>query len=69
MSVNVVQQFDHLMAHPCVSREMAAGELRLRGMHFRVAEARGYLLDDTSGRFRAVRPGRGRPAAEAEERG
>jgi carbonic anhydrase len=73
--LNVVQQLDHLMAHPCVARGVAAGELRLQGMYFHMAEAQGYLLDEVSGRFRAVRPrsgpslragkrpGQGRPAA------
>jgi carbonic anhydrase len=73
--LNVVQQLEHLMAHPCVARGVAAGELRLQGMYFHMAEAQGYVLDAASGRFEAVRPraaapprdgrrpGQGRPAA------
>ena len=60
--LNVVQQLDHLMAHPCVARGVAAGELQLHGMYFHVAEAQGYLLDDASGRFTAVRPDTSRAA-------
>ncbi len=54
--LNVVQQLDHLMAHPCVAHRVATGELRLQGMYFHVAEAQGYLLDSASGLFSAVRP-------------
>ncbi|QRX93498.1 SulP family inorganic anion transporter [Streptomyces noursei] len=53
--VNVRQQLDHLRAHPCVARRMAEGTLTLHGMYFHVAEAQAYLLDERSGRFRAVR--------------
>ncbi|PJN37333.1 transporter [Streptomyces sp. CB02959] len=53
--VNVRQQLDHLRAHPCVARRMAEGTLTLHGMYFHVAEAQAYLLDESGGRFRAVR--------------
>ncbi|WP_274914370.1 SulP family inorganic anion transporter [Streptomyces sp. WZ-12] len=53
--VNVRQQLDHLRAHPCVARRMAEGSLSLHGMYFHVAEAQAYLLDEPTGRFRAVR--------------
>ncbi|MFJ5675220.1 SulP family inorganic anion transporter [Streptomyces sp. NPDC093097] len=52
--VNVRQQLDHLRAHPCVARRMAEGALSLHGMYFHVAEAQAYLLDERTGRFRAV---------------
>lgn len=55
--VNIVQQLDHLGAHPCVARRAAAGELRLDGMYFHVAEAQAYLLDREHGTFAAVHPG------------
>ncbi|MFH8369218.1 SulP family inorganic anion transporter [Streptomyces sp. NPDC018031] len=54
--VNVMQQLDHLMAHPCVARRVADGSLALRGMYFHVAEAQAYVLDRESSTFRAVRP-------------
>lgn len=54
--LNVVQQLDHLVEHPCVSRRVADGRLRLHGMYFHVAEAQGYLLDGSSGLFHAVLP-------------
>lgn len=54
--LNVLQQLDHLMEHPCVARGVTEGRLRLHGMYFHVAEAQGYLLDETSGVFRAVLP-------------
>jgi carbonic anhydrase len=54
--VNIVQQLDHLRAHPCVADRMAAGELRLDGMYFHVAEAQAYLLDHAQDVFTAVRP-------------
>ncbi|MGW1226123.1 SulP family inorganic anion transporter [Streptomyces sp. NPDC002530] len=41
---NVVQQLDHLRAHPSVARRLAAGALQLHGMYFHVAEAQAYLL-------------------------
>ncbi|MEE1941421.1 SulP family inorganic anion transporter [Streptomyces sp. TRM 70361] len=42
---NVVQQLDHLRAHPCVARRLAEGSLRLHGMYFHVGEAQAYVLD------------------------
>lgn len=54
--VNVVQQLDHLMSYPCVAHRVAEGALTLHGMYFHVAEAQAYVLDRTTGRFRAVRP-------------
>ncbi len=53
--VNVMQQLDHLMAHPCVARRVAEGSLALHGMYFHVGEAQAYVLDEPSGRFCAVR--------------
>ncbi|MCX4448351.1 bifunctional SulP family inorganic anion transporter/carbonic anhydrase [Streptomyces sp. NBC_01789] len=41
---NVVQQLDHLRAHPSVARRIADGSLQLHGMYFHVAEAQSYLL-------------------------
>ncbi len=55
--VNVLQQLDHLMAHPCVARRVAEGSLRLQGMYFHVGEAQAYVLDQRSRTFAAVRPG------------
>ncbi|MFJ7630616.1 SulP family inorganic anion transporter [Streptomyces sp. NPDC097595] len=43
---NVVQQLDHLRAHPSVERRIADGTLQLHGMYFHVAEAQSYLLDE-----------------------
>ncbi|MFJ2090868.1 SulP family inorganic anion transporter [Streptomyces sp. NPDC087901] len=43
---NVVQQLDHLRAHPSVSRRVADGTLQLHGMYFHVAEAQSYLLTE-----------------------
>ncbi len=60
--LNVVQQLDHLLEHPCVAREAAEGRLRLHGMYFHVAEAQGYLLNEDTGRFHAVHPGAPTPA-------
>jgi carbonic anhydrase len=54
--VNVTQQLDHLAAHPCVARRLAAGTLQLHGMYFHVAEAQAYILDRATGVFSAVRP-------------
>ena len=44
---NVVQQLDHLRAHPCVARRLAEGSLELHGMYFHVGEAQAYVLDGT----------------------
>lgn len=66
--VNVMQQLDHLMAHPGVSRRVSEGTLQLHGMYFHVAEAQAYILDRASSVFTAVRPevrAYGAPAAEA----
>ncbi|WP_285567597.1 SulP family inorganic anion transporter [Streptomyces sp. RTGN2] len=46
---NVVQQLDHLRAHPSVARRLAEGTLQLHGMYFHVAEAQSYLLTDGAG--------------------
>ncbi|MFD7865733.1 SulP family inorganic anion transporter [Streptomyces sp. NPDC059783] len=46
---NVVQQLDHLRAHPSVARRLAAGALQLHGMYFHVAEAQSYLLAEYDG--------------------
>jgi carbonic anhydrase len=54
--VNVMQQLDHLMAHPCVARRVSEGTLQLHGMYFHVAEAQAYMLDRTTSVFTAVRP-------------
>ncbi|WP_405937536.1 SulP family inorganic anion transporter [Streptomyces sp. NBC_00726] len=43
---NVVQQLDHLRAHPSVARRIGEGTLQLHGMYFHVAEAQSYLLDE-----------------------
>ncbi|MER5279521.1 bifunctional SulP family inorganic anion transporter/carbonic anhydrase [Streptomyces sp. NPDC002809] len=43
---NVVQQLDHLRAHPSVSRRITEGTLQLHGMYFHVAEAQSYLLTE-----------------------
>jgi carbonic anhydrase len=54
--VNVVQQLDHLMAHPCVARCVTEGSLQLHGMYFHVGEAQAYVLDQRTNMFKAVRP-------------
>ncbi|TJZ42851.1 transporter [Streptomyces piniterrae] len=54
--VNVMQQLDHLRAHPCVARRVAEGSLALHGMYFHVGEAQTYVLDEATRRFSAVRP-------------
>ncbi|MFC7218117.1 SulP family inorganic anion transporter [Streptomyces polyrhachis] len=53
---NVVQQLDHLRAHPCVARAVAEGRLSLHGMYFHVGEAQAYVLDEGVGHFHAVTP-------------
>ncbi|ARF56653.1 SulP family inorganic anion transporter [Streptomyces gilvosporeus] len=58
--VNVLQQLDHLRAHPCVARRVAEGSLALHGMYFHVGDAQAYVLDEATGRFSAVS---GAPAA------
>ncbi|MGZ2360483.1 transporter [Streptomyces sp. 372A] len=45
---NVVQQLDHLRAHPSVARRVGDGTLQLHGMYFHVAEAQSYLLDESA---------------------
>ncbi|MFI0943330.1 bifunctional SulP family inorganic anion transporter/carbonic anhydrase [Streptomyces sp. NPDC021020] len=62
---NVVQQLDHLAAHPSVARRIAGGKLQLHGMYFHVGEAQAYLLDHASGIFAAVRPDPAPPAEAA----
>ncbi|MDQ0960116.1 carbonic anhydrase [Streptomyces sp. B4I13] len=41
---NVVQQLEHLRAHPSVTRALQAGALELHGLYFHVGEAQTYLL-------------------------
>ncbi|MFB6948067.1 SulP family inorganic anion transporter [Streptomyces niveus] len=41
---NVVQQLEHLRAHPAVARALAEQRLELHGMYFHVGEAQAYLL-------------------------
>lgn len=41
---NVVQQLEHLRAHPAVARALAERRLELHGMYFHVGEAQAYLL-------------------------
>lgn len=43
---NIVQQLDHLRAHPSVARRLNEGTLQLHGMYFHVAEAQSYLLTE-----------------------
>lgn len=43
---NVVQQLEHLRAHPSVARALKLGRLELHGMYFHVGEAQAYLLTD-----------------------
>ncbi|MFJ5612960.1 bifunctional SulP family inorganic anion transporter/carbonic anhydrase [Streptomyces sp. NPDC093221] len=54
--VNVMQQLEHLMAHPCVARRVSEGTLQLHGMYFHVAEAQAYILDGSTSVFAAVGP-------------
>ncbi|MEV6103101.1 bifunctional SulP family inorganic anion transporter/carbonic anhydrase [Streptomyces sp. NPDC051940] len=62
---NVVQQLNHLLAHACVARAVAAGRLSLHGMYFHVGEAQAYVLEAPAGEFRAVGPEPAvRPAVE-----
>ncbi|WP_333768165.1 bifunctional SulP family inorganic anion transporter/carbonic anhydrase [Streptomyces sp. IBSBF 2435] len=61
--VNVVQQLEHLMAHPCVARRVSEGALQLHGMYFHVGEAQAYILDRPTGVFAAVGPEDGRQTA------
>ncbi|MDT0380265.1 SulP family inorganic anion transporter [Streptomyces sp. DSM 42041] len=42
---NVVQQLEHLVAHPCVAQRVARGALELHGMYFHVGEAQAYVMD------------------------
>ncbi|MZD08413.1 transporter [Streptomyces sp. SID5785] len=43
---NVVQQLEHLRAHPSVARALEDGALELHGMYFHVGEAQAYLLTE-----------------------
>ncbi|MFE1951811.1 bifunctional SulP family inorganic anion transporter/carbonic anhydrase [Streptomyces sp. NPDC059524] len=43
---NVVQQLEHLRAHPSVARALERGALDLHGMYFHVGEAQAYLLTE-----------------------
>ncbi|MFR9795147.1 SulP family inorganic anion transporter [Streptomyces sp. MS06] len=47
---NVVQQLEHLRAHPSVARALRSGALELHGMYFHVGEAQAYLLTEEEGR-------------------
>ncbi|GAA3502051.1 hypothetical protein GCM10019016_091590 [Streptomyces prasinosporus] len=56
---NVVQQLEHLRAHPSVARALENGTLELHGLYFHVGEAQAYLLTERDGegvfdRVRAV---------------
>ncbi|WP_309060722.1 SulP family inorganic anion transporter [Streptomyces sp.] len=56
---NVVQQLEHLRAHPSVARALRNGTLELHGLYFHVGEAQAYLLTERDGegvfdRVRAV---------------
>ncbi|CAL9529595.1 hypothetical protein SUDANB15_03993 [Streptomyces sp. enrichment culture] len=56
---NVVQQLEHLRAHPSVARALEDGTLELHGLYFHVGEAQAYLLTERDGegvfdRVRAV---------------
>ncbi|SHN31429.1 carbonic anhydrase [Actinacidiphila paucisporea] len=67
--VNVMQQLDHLMAHPCVARRVSEGALQLHGMYFHVGEAQAYILDRSTSVFAAVRPEAGQQAVPAADGG
>jgi hypothetical protein len=61
--VNVVQQLDHLAAHPSVARRRAEGRLELTGLYVHLGEARCYVLDGATRTFTAVPPGAEVPKA------
>ncbi|MFR9754961.1 SulP family inorganic anion transporter [Streptomyces sp. TR06-5] len=42
---NIVQQLEHLLAHPPVATRVAEGRLELHGMYFHVGEAQAYVMD------------------------
>ncbi|MFD0316435.1 SulP family inorganic anion transporter [Streptomyces flavalbus] len=46
---NVVQQLEHLRAHPSVARALRENALELHGMYFHVGEAQAYLLTEAEG--------------------
>ncbi|MBC9714664.1 bifunctional SulP family inorganic anion transporter/carbonic anhydrase [Streptomyces sp. TRM66268-LWL] len=51
---NVVQQLEHLRAHPAVARGIEEGRLALHGMYFHVGEAQAYLLAEPERLFDRV---------------
>ncbi|NGO77555.1 bifunctional SulP family inorganic anion transporter/carbonic anhydrase [Streptomyces sp. YC504] len=51
---NVVQQLEHLRAHPAVARGLDEGRLELHGMYFHVGEAQAYLLAEPDRLFDRV---------------
>ncbi|WP_423509660.1 SulP family inorganic anion transporter [Streptomyces xinghaiensis] len=53
---NVIQQLEHLSAHPSVARRVTEGTLTLHGMYFHVAEAQAYLLINQGKTFTPVQP-------------
>ncbi|MCC9740294.1 SulP family inorganic anion transporter [Streptomyces sp. MNU89] len=53
---NVIQQLEHLSAHPSVARRVTEGTLTLHGMYFHVAEAQAYLLMNQGKTFAPVQP-------------
>jgi carbonic anhydrase len=62
--LNVLQQLDNLLAHPCVSERMEAGTLQLTGMFFDIASAEMHVLDATTGTFSPVGAQRSSTTAE-----
>ncbi|ETA00004.1 carbonate dehydratase [Frankia sp. CcI156] len=48
---NVAQQLENLRAHPAVRRALARGTLELVGLYFDIADARIWVLEESTGRF------------------
>jgi carbonic anhydrase len=44
----------NLRTFPWIAEREQAGELKLHGAHFSIAEGRLYILDETEGDFRPV---------------
>jgi carbonic anhydrase len=49
--INVIQQLEHLRAHPVVHRALINGQITLVGMYFDVGTAQALVLDERTGQF------------------
>jgi carbonic anhydrase len=49
--INIIQQLDHLRAHPAVHRALTHGRVTLVGMYFDIATTQALVLDQHTGEF------------------